>query len=123
MSRGFGRVQRAVIDRLGYAFSESLRELALEIYGHDTPAARSAISRALRWMVSQGYVDHHGPSAVNPDRKLFKLTRRGCKVFQQSRREWGNPSVTPMRDRVFPRNASARQRAMLRLTWVKGYGD
>jgi DNA-binding PadR family transcriptional regulator len=131
VSRGLGRIQRAIIDRCAYAFSESPRELSLAIWGKDTPATRASISRALRPLIAAGYIDHHWrpspavviaicgwhPSLVHPDRKLFKLTRKGCKAFQLWRSEGSGGAHTWMRDRVFPRNASAKQRAELRESW------
>jgi hypothetical protein len=117
MSRGFGRVQRAIIDTIQGTFSASPRELAIAIFGSETPATRASISRALRPLIAAGYVNHHGRSWVCADRKLFKVTRRGCKALELWRSDGNGGFDTPMHERVYPRNASAKQRAALRIAW------
>jgi len=62
MSRGLGKTEMGIIRALGAREPRSLRELASEVYGEETPsrAASVATARAVRGLTRRGWTSTDG---------------------------------------------------------------
>jgi len=62
MSRGLGKTEMGIIRALGAREPRSLRELASEVYGEETPsrAGYVATARAVRNLARRGWASVHG---------------------------------------------------------------